>query len=102
MLIDNYKGKLVKLVVSSQSGAGISNGGMTRRSTISSVITIIGKLKDYDEEYIELEKNQMASATLLGNSPMIGDKGTDFVKIDNCESMLINKSKIITIMLINE
>lgn len=102
MLIDNYKDKVVKIVVSSQSGAGISMGDCTRAGTLSSTITIVGKISAQDDEYIEVEKAQMLSANLRGKSPIIGDKGIDEIKIDNCESMLVSKSKIIAILLINE
>lgn len=102
MLIDNYKDKIVKIVVSSQSGAGISLGDMTRGGTLSTTITIIGKISAYDDEYIEVEKAQMLSANIRGKTPVIGDKGIDDIKIDNCESMLVSKSKIISILLINE
>jgi len=102
MLINNYKDRIVKLVVSSESGAGISNGDLARRATISSTITIIGKIKAYDDEFIEIEKAQMLSCNMQGLTPCIGDEGTDFTKIDNCESILVNKSKIIAILLINE
>ena len=47
MLINNYKDKVVKIVVSSQSGAGISLGDMTRGGTLSTTITIIGKISAY-------------------------------------------------------
>lgn len=97
MLIDNYKDKVVKIVVSSQSGAGISMAS-SRSGTLSATITIIGKISAQDDEYVEVEKAQMLSANLRG-APII--EGNE-IKIDNCESMLVSKSKIIAILLINE
>lgn len=92
MLLENYKNKKVKLLVSSNSGAGISTGNLARERTISSTIVIIGKITDFDDEYIELSYAKVIRMNLHADSDIIGTEDFD--------SMLINKKSIITISVI--
>ena len=54
-MLENYKGKYVKLLVSSNSGAGISGDGIPR--VYNSMITVFGTIKDFDKQFLELENS---------------------------------------------
>ena len=51
-MLDNYKGKFVKVLVASGSGAGV--GGEASR-IYNSMITVFGTVKDFNTHFIELE-----------------------------------------------
>ena len=51
-MLENYKGKYVKVLVSSNSGAGIGGEGAR---VYNSMITVFGTVKDFDKQFIELE-----------------------------------------------
>ena len=54
-MLENYKGKYVKLLVSSNSGASIGGDGIPR--TYNSMITVFGTIKDFDNKFLELENS---------------------------------------------
>lgn len=54
-MLENYKGKYVKLLVSSNSGAGIGGDGIPR--IYNSMITVFGTVKDFDKQFVELENS---------------------------------------------
>lgn len=89
MLLEKYKNKKVKLLVSSNSGAGISSGDRLLEAAITSTIVIIGEITNYDNEYIELSTAKVIRMHLYSNSDAIGNEDFD--------SMLINKKNIIAI-----
>ena len=49
-MLENYKGKYVKILVSSNSGAGIGGDGIPR--TYNSMITVFGTIKDFDKQFL--------------------------------------------------
>ena len=53
-MLENYKGKYVKVLVSSNSGAGIGGDGAR---VYNSMITVVGTVKDFDKQFVELENS---------------------------------------------
>lgn len=54
-MLENFKGKYVKILVSSNSGAGIGGDGIPR--VFNSMITVFGTIKNYDKQFLELENS---------------------------------------------
>ena len=52
-MLESYKGKYVKVLVSTNSGAGIAGDGIPR--TYNSMITVFGTIRDFDKQFIDLE-----------------------------------------------
>lgn len=90
-MLDKYKNKTVKLLVSSDSGIATSTS-IAGSTTVSSVIQVFGKLVDYDKEYLELETT---SIIYYNNT----HPSTSAVDNEQSGSTLINKNKIISITL---
>ena len=92
MLIEKYKNKNVKMLVSSDSGAGITSsagGGI-----MTSIITVCGKIVDIDDKFVELSDAQImktASYTAMHK---------DYVNIENFESIMVSYGKIISVAVI--
>ncbi len=110
MLIDKYKGKKVKTLVSSNSGIGIARAGEHYgESMTSSIIVIIGNIKDFDDEYVELDKCQILRTNVHDrtNSSVLGIKdNNEYIPnvklLENFSTSLISKKNIITISLLEE
>lgn len=54
-MLENFKGKYVKILVSSNSGAGIGGDGIPR--VFNSMITVFGTIKNFDKQFLELENS---------------------------------------------
>lgn len=54
-MLERYKGKYVKILVSSNSGAGISGSESAR--VFNSMITVFGTIKDFDIQFLEVENS---------------------------------------------
>lgn len=54
-MLDSYKGRYVKVLVSSNSGAGIGGDGYAR--VYNSMITVFGTIKGFDKQFVELENS---------------------------------------------
>lgn len=52
-MLESFKGKYVKLLVSTNSGAGIAGDGIQR--VYNAMITVFGTIKDFDKQFLELE-----------------------------------------------
>lgn len=74
-MLESYKGKYVKLLVSSNSGAGIS--GASR--IYNSLITIFGTIKDFDEKFIKLEN----STSMYFSGVNISRDSMNFTAVNN-------------------
>lgn len=103
-MFDKYINKKVRVLVSSDSGAGISNSGRTMGSVYNSVITVVGVLSNVDGNFIELDNSRMfyySGATDLFDSSLSfsGANGPD---VFENEKTLLNLSKVISISLIRE
>ena len=102
-MLENYKGKKVKILVASNSGAGtgVSNG--TSMTAMSSIITVFGELKDFDEKFIEVTgaRTIYIDGFQTGYSTFnSGVKDVTPTVLDN-SNMLINVNSIITISIIS-
>ena len=90
-MLEKYKDKTVKLLVSSNSGIATSTS-IAGSTSVSSVIQVFGKLIDFDKEFIELETT---SIIYYNNT----HPSTSVVDNEQSSKTLINKDKIITISL---
>ena len=101
MLIEKYKGKNVKLFVSSDSGAGVATStaiGGRASLHVNSMLVVCGKLVDMDDRYIELTTAQSMRPTMSCSYVLDGDSQ----KLENYQSMILNQDKIISIALLDE
>ncbi|MBP3502745.1 MAG: hypothetical protein J6K42_04615 [Clostridia bacterium] len=101
MLLEKYKNKKVKLLISSDSGTGISDGHLPKESSITSIIVAIGEIIDWDEELIELSNVKMIRMNLFSISGI--QHPTSFtaehenpIGTEEFDTILVNKNKIIT------
>jgi len=90
-MLEKYKDKTVKLLVSSNSGIATSTS-IAGSTSVSSVIQVFGKLIDFDKDFIELETT---SIIYYNNT----HPSTSVVDNEQSSKTLINKDKIITISL---
>ena len=104
-MLDNYIGKRIRVLVSTGTGAGISNGDLSFGTVFNPIITVFGVLKSYDEKFLQIENSRMVyysgvaetlAPTFLNNS---GVTGPD---IFENELTLLNMSKVISVSLIRE
>lgn len=54
-MLESYKGKYVKILVSSNSGAGIAGEGIQK--IYNTMIAVFGTIKDFDKQFLELENS---------------------------------------------
>lgn len=52
-MLESIKGKYVKMLVSTNSGAGIGGDSIPR--IYNSMITVFGTIKDFDKQFVEME-----------------------------------------------
>ena len=90
-MLEKYKDKTIKLLVSSNSGIATSTS-IAGSTSVSSVIQVFGKLIDFDKDFIELETT---SIIYYNNT----HPSTSVVDNEQSSKTLINKDKIITISL---
>ncbi len=89
-MLDKYKDKTVKVLVSSDSSISTSTS-VAGNSTVSSIIQVFGKLIGYDKEFIELET---VSLVYFNNTHTT----SSFADSEQTSSILINRNKIISII----
>lgn len=101
MLIDKYKGKNVKILVSSNSGtgtgAGTGNSFGTVVSSVSSVIVCGGIITDYDDNYIEI-----SNAKVLRPNTWYYSGNGEPTRVEEYNQTLISQKSIISISVIEE
>ena len=90
-MLDSFKNKTVKLLVSSDSSISTSTS-VAGNSTISSLIQVFGKLVDFDDDFIQLET---ASIVYYNNS----HTSSSLADSEQTSSIIINRDKIICISL---
>ena len=90
-MLESYKGKYVKLLVSSNSGAGIS--GASR--IYSSMLTVFGTIKDFDSQFVKLEN----TTSLYFSGVDISRDNMDFTGVNNVKQQpaFENKESLINI-----
>lgn len=100
-MIEKYRDKYVKVLVSSESGAGVS-GEISRY--ISSLITVFGTIKDFDDRFIELSNTTMVYYNGMGATvESYGILNPDNVKQPSAfenKSSILSLDKIISISLV--
>lgn len=105
-MLEKYKGKYVKLLISSNSGAGISGGEVAR--IFNGMITVFGTIKDFDERFLELENSTTLYLNAVNSSydkAFFGDIQAPFYNIKQPNafennSSLININSIIEIAIV--
>ena len=101
-MLENYKGKKVKLLVSSNSGAGTGVNNGTSMTMVSSIITVFGVVKDYDDQFIEISdaRTIYMDGFQTGYATYSVTKDIVPAVLDN-STMLINRNNVITIAVIS-
>lgn len=102
MLLDKYKGKNVKILVSSNSGTGTGtatrgNTFSTVVSSVSSVIVYGGIITDYDDNYIEISNVKI----LRPNTWYYSGNGEP-TRVEEYNQTIISQKSIISISVIEE
>lgn len=106
-MLESYKGKYVKILVSSNSGAGIGGDGVHR--IYNSMISVFGTVKNFDKQFLELEN----STTMYHSGIECSYKSVAFASVEaqfnnikqpqvfENKSSLININNIIQIALVD-
>ena len=100
-MLESYKGKKVKILVSSNSGSGTSISGVSCMAVLSSVITVFGELTKYDDKFVEISNARTIymDGFQTGYSSYNGTKEISPAVLDN-PTLLININNIITVSII--
>jgi hypothetical protein len=101
-MLERYLNKNVRILVSSDSGAGISCSTHVGsiESSINSTIIVFGTINEIDDKFIEIKNTKMIYLEpLKSGSRGIGSKEISAVSIES-EYTLVNINKVITISLI--
>lgn len=98
-MLEKCKGKEVRMLVSSDSGAGTGTGASYIVSS-SSIVTITGTINDFDNKFLEI-KNSRLSYIGIYNETFRGLGGKEFepIKYEN-DITLVNIDKIINISIL--
>lgn len=104
-MFEKYLNKKVRVLVSTGSGAGISNGEMALGTIYNPIITVVGTLNNIESGFIEIINSRMIYYETVANT----FSGREF---DNSrpngpdvmenESTLLSLDKVIAISLIRE
>ena len=103
-MFNSYLNKKVSVLVSTGSGAGISNGGVALGTLYNPVITVVGILNNVDGDFVEIKNCRMIYYNGAANSfvsPLSSNKanGPD---VFESEKTLLSLSKVISISLVRE
>lgn len=104
-MLENYIGKRVRVLVSTGSGAAISNGDLSAGSVFNPVITVFGILKSYDEKFIEIENSRMVYYTGVSETlslAFLNNGGSTGPDVFENELTILNMSKVISVSLVRE
>ena len=101
-MLEKYKGKEVRILVSSDSGAGCETKSTAGEYVaLSTIITIYGILEDFDSKFLEIKESKINYIEGFNKST------TGFTSIENINStvfendiILVNVDKIISISII--
>jgi hypothetical protein len=101
-MIEKYLGKNVRILVSSDSGVGVSCSTHigSIESAINSVIIVFGIINDIDDKFIEIKNSRMIYLEpLQSGSRGLGGKELNLNNVES-EITIVNLSKIITISIV--
>lgn len=93
-MLEKYKNRNIKILVSSDSG--IAAKGELAGESYNGMIVVTGVLNDFDNNYIEIENSKIIYCNLYSTS---GKYNPEIIQ-ESSTSMLINRNKIISIMLL--
>lgn len=99
-MLEKYRGKEVRMLVSSDSGAGtgVATSGIGSFVALSTVITVSGVVNDLDNKFLEI-KNSKISYINDFNRGFSEDKSIEPTEFEN-DITLVNVDKIISISII--
>lgn len=98
-MLEKYKGKEVRMLVSSDSGAGIGVAGGYMAS-VSSVITIYGIINELDNNFLEIKHSKLSYISDFNKSPLgFTTKDIEPTEYEN-DITLVNIDKVISISII--
>lgn len=102
-MLEKYKGKEVRILVSSNSGAGTSTTTSAGGNFVamSSVITIYGILRDFDSKFLEIKDSKLSYINNFnyGYSSFSGNKVIEPTILEN-DTTLVNIDSVISISII--
>ena len=102
-MLDKYKGKEVRILVSSDSGAGVSTTTSAGSNfvALSSVITIYGIINDLDNKFVEIKNSRLnyINSFNKGYNSIAGDRNIEPTMLEN-DITLVNIDKIISVSII--
>ena len=100
-MLENYKGKFVRILVSSESGAGIS-GDLSR--LYNSMIVVFGTIKGYDANFLELENSTVSyysgAVSTLESTKIVSINDVKQPAAFENKSSILNLDKIILISVV--
>jgi hypothetical protein len=101
-MFDKYLNKEVSILVSTDSGAGISNGGVALGTIYNSMFTVVGTLSNFDSNFIEIKDSKMTYYDGVSNSfvSVFSSNKSNKPNVLESESTLLNLSKVISISLV--
>lgn len=103
-MFDKYLNKKVRVLVSTKSGAGMSNGGSLMASVLNPIITVDGVLNFINDKFVEIEGSRMYyynGACEMDTPGFVKSKMNGPDVFDN-EYTLLNIDSVISISLIRE
>lgn len=104
-MLDKYVGKRVRVLVSTGTGASMSNGDLSAGSVFNPIITVFGVLKAYDEKFLEVESSRMVYYSGVAETltpSFLKDTGSTGPDLFENESTLLSMTKIISVSLVRE
>ena len=103
-MFDKYLNKKVRVLVSTKSGAGMSNGGSLMASVLNAIITVDGILNFINDKFVEIEGSRMYyynGACEMDTPGFVKGKMNGPDVFEN-EYTLLNIDNVISISLIRE
>lgn len=93
-MLEEYIGKTIKIVIGTNSGIGVGTGGVIA----SGVIVAQGIIEKYDDQFIKLQNVQIIRNNVCDCQVGFGKIPNHSARAEAYASMLVEISKIITIM----
>ena len=99
-MLEKYKGKEVRMLVSSDSGAGIGTGS-SHTATMSSIITITGTINDLDNNFLEIQNSKLSYIDAYSKVSHSFNNKKEFepTEFEN-DITLVNIDKVVSISII--
>lgn len=103
-MFDKYLNKKVRVLVSTKSGAGMSNGGSLMASVLNPIITVDGVLNFINDKFVEIEGSRMYyyNGACEMDTPGFGKSKMNGPDVFDNEYTLLNVDSVISISLIRE